>query len=144
MGFQIQIQSDLSEYEKVKAEAYADAFVKNTHKNNGFFDGRSKGGWTGYLRRGCFGYLFDRDANLVFRRISKKRRIIGIMKTTTLEVFGDRYENGTSKDDKDLQKDGEDVNLKQCECSKHLGSVRVRFKDKPSMRIYYTEGDIKG
>ncbi|KKL64373.1 hypothetical protein LCGC14_2165680 [marine sediment metagenome] len=127
-GFRFEIQKDLNTDELKLAIDFANEFISDTCKNNMKFSFSRKAGYRSYIRRGCFGYRFDKKNNLVFRRISTKSRIFGIIKPDTMV---------------DLL--GKNVNLNQCMCPIHLGGVKVRWKsEKPDMNVYAIVGDIKG
>ena len=127
-GFQIQIQKDLSYHEHNLSADFANDFISRTCGNSMKYALPTSGGYRSYLRRKRFGFLFDADNTLVFRRISPKQRKFGIVKADTL-----------------VEMSGNDINLNKCMCPIHLGSTKVKWKDKrPEMNIYATIGDIKG
>ena len=127
-GFQIEIQKDLTPKEYKLAVKEANEFIYGACKNGLMYSKYTSGGYRSYLRRRRFGRRFDKENNLVFRRISVHKRIFGVVKVDTM-----------------VDSLGNDVNLKQCMCPIHLGGVKVKWRHgKPEMGIYATIGDIKG
>lgn len=117
MGFEIYIQSDLSEKEYKNAVANANVFIKETLKNKGKFILGSNGGWHSYLKRGAFGrlYKYPEGFALTFRRYQTKLKngntVFCIVRPDTLQ----------------LKENGKPVNLKRCMCPKHLGGEKVKW-----------------
>lgn len=135
-GYRIEIQSDLDEYQQELAKKKADWFIEQVTKNNGQWNHLTRGGHPNGLplQRGVFGYSIRGERNssevnyteLVFRRISRNRRIFGIVTPDRLRT-----------------KQGEKVNLNQCICKRHLGGERVDMLETDTY-IYHEEGEIKG
>lgn len=127
-GFQIEIQKDLTTEIDAIARQQADkwiAFMKDGYNKS------SGGGRTSCFRRGALGTIIPKSG-LVFRRISKNRRVFAFVHYTTLQLLSGAkidpdgyhyycrgYGNVSSKHDK------------------------VIF-DRPETYIYYTEGETKG
>ena len=127
-GFQIEIQKDLTEHNYKLAVDFANDFISKTCASEMKYAIPTGGGYHSFLRRRRFGFLFNKDNNLVFRRISPKKRKFGIIKAGTMAEMS-----------------GDDINLKQCMCPEHMGSTKVKWKNKkPKMTVYATIGDIKG
>jgi hypothetical protein len=131
-GFRIEIEKGLTSKQKQEAEAFATKWAADTLKNDGSWVERwSRGGWRSYLRRGTFGHrLSGRETTpdtLVFRRVSKKRRIFAVMRATHLRNL-----------------DGSEVNTEQCMCPEHLGGTRVMVPVMPDMKTLVEYGEIKG
>jgi len=129
-GFQLEIQKDLSEIDMKKAINFANNWISKTMSNDNLtyhLGGRS-GGWHSYLRCNRFGYMNKNIAQLVFRRISTKRRVFGIVRADTM-----------------VKPDISEINLKQCMCPIHRGGERVVWRNgKPKTFVYATVGSIKG
>jgi hypothetical protein len=120
-GYQIQIESGLPPELDSKAREMADNFI-NGYKGKYGLGGR---GSHSFYRRGIYG-LRHKDKDLVFRRISKNRRVFGVVQPKHLKLL-----------------DGSEPNLNWCMCAIHLGGQRVKM-DPIDTYIYYTEGEIKG
>lgn len=133
-GFEVQVQSDLPSALKIEAVKWATAWGE-THKETGYGLGKVAGSdRKTYFNRGSFGMWLDdipnfpfKDSQLVFRRISRNRRIFGVVRVDTLERV-----------------DGEPIKIDQCMCPQHRGGQRVRFRERPQMETVFTWGDIKG
>jgi len=132
-GYEIQIQSDLPR--DVKAEATRWALQWGEAHKDGYGAGKTATSERRtYFNRGVLGatlddlpsFAFD-DSNLVFRRISRNRRVFGIVHINTMERI-----------------DGEPILLDQCRCPQHRGGQRVRFKERPTMESVFTWGEVKG
>ena len=83
-----------------------------------------------YFRRGNFGLILDeKDNKYVFRRLSKNRRIFGVLPITLLEGKHSKIE------------------IKQCMCGLHRAGQKVRivggFRESDWIKIY-EEGSITG
>lgn len=132
-GYKVQVQADLEPSLKAEAIRWAKEWGEK-HKTGygyGVVGGSEK---RTYYNRGSFGIWLDADrsfdatdGNLVFRRISKNRRVFGIIHIDTLE-----------------RKDGEPIVINQCMCPIHRGGQKVRFKYRPKMETIFEWGDIKG
>lgn len=132
-GFRIEIERGLSAEEKALAREYADNWAMKVIENNCSWRAQTKGGWLSYLRRGTFGHWVNgiqtskSPEELVFRRISKSKRIFGIMRASHLRHL-----------------DGSEINTKQCMCPRHLGGTRVTVPNPPEMKQFIEYGEIKG
>lgn len=132
-GFRIQIEEGLPAEQENKACDFAHHWMGEIMSAQCSWVAKwSRGGWRSYLRRGTFGYsLNGRGAktseDLVFRRISKRQRIFGIMRAKHMRNL-----------------DGTEVNYNQCMCPMHLGGTRVTIPEMPEMRTYAEIGEIKG
>ena len=132
-GYEICVQTDLSPLLKIEAIKWAQTWGNN-HKD-GYGLGKTCGsGRRTYYNRGSFGIWLDEENSftptnscLVFRRISRNRRIFGVVHVDTLE-----------------RTDGSVIEIAQCRCPQHRGGQRVRFKERPIMETVFTWGDIKG
>lgn len=132
-GYEIQVQADLPSDLKSEATRWAQEWGEGYKDGYGFGEVGGSGRKT-YYNRGVFGVWLDEnksfapnDSGLVFRRISRNRRIFGIVHVDTLERI-----------------DGEAIKIAQCMCPQHRGGQKVRFKDRPVMETVFTWGDIKG
>jgi len=88
------IQSGLSEEQFEAAMKFASNWRDDMEKTNFSWKNRTRGGWASELRRHAYGYVIKVDghghhrhvssqsesANLLFRRVSVRRRIFGIVK----------------------------------------------------------------
>jgi len=121
--FSIYFQFSLNLKELASAENFATNFVIETLQNNWNYPLKGKGGHRSYLKRGTFGFLFDEEENLVFRRISNNKRKFAVVKIDTLlERDANRYMTRM---------------LDQCKCPEHLGSVKVSWRGyKPDMVLF--------
>ena len=129
-GFQIEIQKDITDDELSAAKQFANEFISRTCRNYMVFHlGGRTGGFRSYLRRGRFGYLISKETGLVFRRITRNKRIFGIVKYTELS---DKETNRLPK-------------MNMCMCPKHRGGLKVRWANKkPETFVYARVGEIKG
>lgn len=97
-GYRLMIQAGLSEEQFEAAMKYAQAWREDMEKNNLSWKVQTRGGWVSELRRNAFGYLItvtgnakfryvsssEKVSNLVFRRISSRQRIFGIVKESEI------------------------------------------------------------
>lgn len=135
LGYEIQVQADIPGDLKVEAIKFAQQWGED-HKG-GYGLGKVSGSdRRTYYNRGSFGRLLGHgwngedefiDSGLVFRRISRNRRVFGIVHMDTLERV-----------------DGEPILIEQCMCPQHRGGQRVRFRERPQMETVFTWGDVKG
>lgn len=83
-----------------------------------------------FYRRGIFGLLLNKPKNkYTFRRLSKNRRIFGIVPIDKLQGIK------------------EEISLNMCMCADHLGGIRVKLKKKFNENdwiTFYETGEIKG
>jgi hypothetical protein len=127
-GFRILIQSNLTDIEKKEAFKFVNEFIKRVKENNGSWNFWSRGGHKSYLARNNFGYLLNpKNPNLVFRRISNRKREFAIVKTENL--LNKENEAGINS-------------VNKCPCPICLGSKKVKWKNnvKPNFEFYYEEG----
>ena len=132
-GYEIQVQADLSTTLKVEATRWAREWGE-VHKT-GYGAGKTAtSDRRTYFNRGILGVTLDdmpsfafNDSSLVFRRISRNRRIFGVVHVDTLE-----------------RTDGEPILIAQCRCPQHRGGQKVRFNTRPEMESVFTWGEIKG
>lgn len=124
MNYCIEIQKSLSPSEYWIATFFADSFVLNTREKMDNFPHKGSGGRRSYLRRGTLGYMIPGMSGVVFRRISKNKRKFGIVKIETM-----------------VQKNGEEIDLKQCSCPRHLGGTKVKWRDKKPDTIVHRVED---
>jgi hypothetical protein len=120
-GYQIQIEAGLDPALDLQAREMADNFI-NGCKGQWGLGGR---GSHAFYRRGIFG-LHNKNKTLVFRRISKHRRVFGVLQPKHLRNL-----------------DGSEINMNICMCASHLGGTRVKMDDF-NRYIYYSTGEIKG
>jgi hypothetical protein len=132
-GYEVQVQANLPTPLKEEAKRWATEWAFN-HK-----DGYGLGKVAGsnrktYYNRGSFGIWLDErkdfaatDSGLVFKRISRNRRVFGVVHVDTLE-----------------RTDGQEIVISQCMCPQHRGGQKVKFKERPQMETVFTWGDIKG
>lgn len=132
-GYEIQVQTDLPQPLKIEATQWAQTWGENHKDGYGLGDVGGSNRKT-YYNRGAFGIWLDGeksftpdDSGLVFRRISRNRRVFGVVHVDTLERI-----------------DGEEIKIAQCMCPQHRGGQKVRFKERPAMDTVFTWGDIKG
>lgn len=149
-GFEIKIQSDLSEVKMKIAKEFADEFISSTTNDPKFrYFGRPGGGYTTGLWRNRLGITISEDVNhdkntentLIFRRISKHKRIFGIVTLNHLIVNNDTPINRCF--DRDISKNDDDL-YSLCSCPNQRGSVKVKFKTVPDMFSYFSIGEISG
>ena len=129
-GFQIEIQKNITDDELSIAKKFANEFISKTCRDHMiFYLGGRTGGYISYIRRGKFGYVINKETGLVFRRISRNKRIFGIVKYTEL----------LDKDTNKLPR------ADMCVCPKHRGCLKVKWKTKrPETFVYARGGQIKG
>ncbi len=132
-GYEIQVQADLPADIKTEATRWAIQWGED-HKTGYGLGKVAKSDQKTYYNRGSFGrWLDDEDSftlkntNLVFRRLSRNRRIFGIVHVSYLERV-----------------DGANIEINQCRCPAHRGGQKVKFKTRPAMETVFTWGDIKG
>jgi hypothetical protein len=148
-GFQIEIQSDLTEDEKYIAIKFADKFLikwlesgKTWYSKAGYkpmyrrrvrgLDLCSYNVWAGEIHNKKYDYLINKYNNygLVFRRASKNRRIFQIVKSELI-VPRNSEENICIHGG--------------CMCRHHGGKYKMATKyGDIKTNIYLTIGDIKG
>lgn len=130
-GFQILIEDELSSDLDNEAIDFANKWVTRVINNDCSWRDQTWGGWKSYLRRGIFGFFISSKKNtfedLVFRRISKHKRIFGILRAKHLRLLN-----------------GNMPNLNQCICYYHMGGQRVFIPNMPKMKIHITYGKING
>lgn len=93
LGYQIKIQNDIPQSDKKKIKEWCQFFIKRVEQNGGYWNQLTRGGHGGWgLKRGRFGYAFkiDKESGFkyVFRRISRNKRIFGIVKISDI-IFED-------------------------------------------------------
>lgn len=128
-GFQIEMQDGLTSDEQVTALSFIDGFISKLGDGGVDYGRLTNGSYRRWaLRRNVLGYVFGKSG-LVFRRVSKNRRVFAVVRLDTLE-----------------QMDGSPVSDGGCRCIQCNGGTRVRWKDgtKPPMSIVLTRGIIKG
>ena len=128
-GFQVEIQKNLTVSETNKAETFVNYWIGKTCENNlTYYLGGRTGGYDSYLLRNRFGYMDNslKEDMLVFRRISSKKRIFGVVKVDTM-----------------VNLDGSSLRLNWCMCPEHRGGMRVKWVDvKPKTFTYAIIGNI--
>ncbi len=132
-GFRIKIERGLSAEDKKKAQDFATKWALEVIENDcSWVERWSRGGWSSYLQRGTFGYSLNgrgakNEDDLVFRRISKRRRIFAVMRAKHLRNL-----------------DGSEIDFKGCMCPDHLGGTRVIMPQRPALKTFMEYGEIKG
>ncbi len=100
MNYELKIQKDLSDEQIEIAHKVANSFIENVAKYNGSYAKayRTQAGYASYFKRNCLGYTWGglREAGLTLRRISKNKRVFGIMRLsdlyiTELDITADKY-----------------------------------------------------
>jgi len=140
-GYRLEIQKDLSDFELEIAKQECKFFKKMVQQNNGMWNNVSRGGWKHGkpLARNEHGSLIyvthvrsgsAIETDLVFRRLSKTKRIFGVVKRNLL----------VSKED---GKRGKEIKNSSCSCRECLGGTKVKM-DPVETFTYYEEGEIKG
>lgn len=125
-GLQVQIQLGLTGEEWASAAKFVREFLDGLGPKCDYSKW-SRGGWKSSIKRNCYGYQIHKT-DLVFRRISKSRRVFGVVRKDTLQAAGT------------------DLTTDACPCPNCQGMQRVVWKDgvKPEMVVVETIGDIKG
>lgn len=135
-GFRFAIQKGLNNKQNELAQDVAWCFINAVAEHKGSFAKayRTKGGRASYLARGNLGYTFGglKDLGLTLRRLSKNKRVFGIMRLKDLEV-------------KDLNITADKLN--ECMCPQYHGGgrkVRMLIPYENNFRTIYEIGEIKG
>lgn len=132
-GYRILIQSDLDENSKKIAIEYCNDFFNKvgsqcSFKNAGYRR-KTGGGHCSWFKRNTLGHVFDKNKSLVFRRISKNKRIFGVVKLQELVLKENKQEIDITK---------------SCNCP-YCTDFRVEFKNNiPEMDFYFEFGEISG
>jgi len=134
-GFQIEIQKDLSEEEKVVAIKFANEWTKDIIDNDLSWKDRTRGGWRSLYKRGVVGFRLRDNSELYFRRASRSRRIFQIVRGKDLKIEPQEMKYGGTFDG----------GLDGCMCPGHLGGLKVSTKyGDIETEVYCTVGNIKG
>ena len=150
-GFEIHIQSDLLEEDHIICRQYADRFIEKTinHPDLRYFGNKSECGYTSGLWRGRYGIEINHypeykniSKPIVFRRISKNKRKFGLVYASSLVVENDSFLDKSQQNYRELIQDGEIPEM--CSCTRHKGSIKVSWKQKPIFDLYYKVGEISG
>jgi len=125
-GLQIEIQLGLTGDEWAMAAEYVRKFLDKIGPEYDY-SAWSRGGWKSMIRRNCYGYQIPKTS-LVFRRISKARRVFGVVRHNTLEAAG------------------AELTTDACPCPNCQAMQRVVWKSgkKPEMVVVESLGDVKG
>jgi len=151
-GYEIYIQKDLSDIDKERAKKFCQSFIDKTNADpKKRYWGETGGGYTSGMWRGRLGISLylpgekEYDANLVSRRISKNKRTFAVVHVDTMEVHNDKYLDKAHYVYRDIVPDGP-VPKNHCYCSRHKGSIKVRFKGgkPPELEFFYRTGEVKG
>lgn len=142
-GYRLMIQSGLSEEQFEAAMKFAQKWREDMEKTNMSWKLQTRGGWVSELRRNAFGYLINvagngrprhvstsqAPSNLVFRRISVRRRIFGIVKETEI-----------------VKTKSDPVHENTCLCPRCTRLEKFGWKngEPPEMYMLMEFGDIKG
>lgn len=124
-GFEIRIQSNLNDKERESAIFAANEFITKTlaDPKKRYLGLNSKGGWRSYFKRGYLGWRVGE--NLTLRRISKNKRVFGVVKESELTLI-----------DRD--------SICGCICP-DCRNTKVEWVSKePEMFSYCIIGDVKG
>ena len=149
-GYEIYIQKDLSDVDKEKAKKFCQSFIDSTNADpKKRYWGKPGGGYTSGMWRGRLGIFIympgDKhyDGHIVFRRISKNKRTFAVVHVDSMEVYNDKKLDKFN--DRDIIPDG-DIPIKYCNCRRHKGSIKVRFKDgkPPELEFFYKTGEVRG
>jgi hypothetical protein len=144
-GFEIYIQNDISEEDKLVCKKFADNFILKTvnHPDMRYFGNQSECGYTSGLWRGRYGIEINRypeykniSKSIVFRRISKNKRKFALVYTDSLVVRNDSFLDKSHDGYRHLIPDGE-IPEDMCKCSRHKGSIKVTWKNKPTFDLYF-------
>lgn len=128
-GFQIEIQKNLTEKEKEQAIDYIEKRFLPSLRDGFLWNHSTKGGHEHGkpFMRGVVGWNIMKS-DLIFRRVSSRKRIFAIVRADSLQ-----------------RKDGKDINLKHCFCNQCEGAYKATWKiSKPETYIYMTKGELKG
>lgn len=134
-GYRIVIEEGLSQEQQEIAEKVANTFIEYANEHDGYWKGQTGGGWSSALRRGIYGQSWGpgidlRKVGLVFRRVSRGRRVFGVIKVDHLI---DREGNV-----------GLEIGKNMCMCPLHRGGIKVSLMTQPEVSTYYETGNIKG
>lgn len=142
-GLEIRIQKDISKEDKVKIKKWLNIhFLSNVLSNDCQWNHLTRGGHGGWgLKRGTLGYMFDKmyreefpggyeDGKYTFRRISRNKRIFGVVKLEDLEFIDEPY----------------DQKKNACICSQCNGDKRVKMNldNNEDFETYCTIGETEG
>lgn len=125
-GFRILIEKNLSEIEELEATNFALSFINKIEQNNGSWRLYSRAGYRSAVARKQLGFILKH--NLVFRRISNKKREFAIHKLEHI-----CYTNNNM------------INIKErCVCPGCMScdkELKVKWKlEKPDFYLYYETG----
>jgi hypothetical protein len=127
-GYRVCIQKSLTAEQKEVGLKYIDEFIKKVAAKDGSYARafNTCAGWRSWFKRGSYGMSVAKDSGLVFRRISKGRRIFGIQAIDSL-IYDKTHDHWS------------------CACPQHKGSLRVVSKlTLDDFHTVYEEGEIKG
>lgn len=138
------IQSGLSEQQFEAAMRFANKWREEMEQTGYSWKGQTRGGWKSELRRHAYGYLIKVNgashprhvscqadsSDLVFRRISVRRRIFGIVKESEIEI--------TKVDPSNVE------NSCKCPSCTRLEKYGWVYGEPPEMYMLFEFGEIKG
>jgi hypothetical protein len=122
-GFRLEIQKGLTPEERKLAEEECEDFATSK-----WSDSWATGEYPNPMRRNVVGSPI-KNSQLLFRRISKNRRVFGVVRANTVITDDGRLADNLGSG---------------CHCGKCLGGIRARFVNRPEMEFFYERGDIKG
>lgn len=124
------LQAGLSEQQFEDAWKCAQNWKDRMEKAELSWKGETRGGWRSALRRNGWGYpIKSEPENLLFRRVSVRRRIFGIVKESEVVL---------------TKSDPEHTN--DCKCSACTAKEKFGWKNgsPPEMYMLFEFGEIKG
>lgn len=139
LGFRLSIHKDVPQDLVTACEKFLHQIISHPleeryfcrrHSSRAFYRRGFLGMTIGLGEDGVMRMDYRKDAKLVFRRISRGRRIYAIMPIDQLERI-----------------DGQPIDLDNCVCADHRGGQRVRIKggfQEDDFRTYYEIGQIRG
>lgn len=148
-GFQLFLQKDLEESDKILCIEYLENFIEKTlnHPKWNYF-GAPSGGYTSGLWRGRYGREINHfkktlSKTVVFRRISKNTRKFACVYAETLEIKNDKYLDKSHKNYRPIFEDGAKI-PKGYMSPRQKDSLKVDWKIKPEFDLYKSFGEYKG
>lgn len=124
-GYRILIEKGLETIQLNEAKNFADSFIKKVNANYGSWDFWSKGGHVSFVSRKKLGFILGSQKDLVFRRVTNKKREFGIHQLNLIQYI-----------------DNTEINPNiGCICPKCTEKVKWKT-EKPVFDVYYEIGLI--
>lgn len=94
VGYRVMFQTGMSDEQFRIAWNFLIRFKESTAANKGYWNGHTRGGHDSYLARNeCGLSLSGKPDALLFRRVSNRKRIFGIVKNNTIKLIKTKSKN---------------------------------------------------